>query len=83
MRGGAQRASSTGRDACPTLDSLRCAQVTEFAHARGAAYISLPETGRAEPSRQTLVTLVNLLDIPLRERNFLLLAEESAIMKLS
>jgi hypothetical protein len=46
-------------------------------------YISLPETGRVQPSRQTLITLVNMLDIPLRERNFLLLAEESAIVKLS
>jgi transcriptional regulator with XRE-family HTH domain len=47
------------------------------------AYISFPETGRAQPSRQTLLALANILDISLRERNFLLLAGESAIVKLS
>jgi hypothetical protein len=49
----------------------------------GSLYISFPETGRVQPSRQTLLTLVNMLDIPLWERNFPLLAEESAIVKLS
>lgn len=37
-------------------------------------HISFLETGRAEPSRAMLMTLANVLDIPLRERNFLLLA---------
>src|SRR5712672_2332536 len=39
-----------------------------------ARHISFLETGRAEPSREMLLTLSNVLDIPLRERNFLLLA---------
>ncbi|HVN27703.1 MAG TPA: helix-turn-helix transcriptional regulator [Candidatus Binataceae bacterium] len=39
-----------------------------------ARHISFLETGRAEPSREMLLTLANVLDIPLRERNFLLLA---------
>jgi transcriptional regulator with XRE-family HTH domain len=37
-------------------------------------HISFLETGRSEPSREMLLTLANVLDIPLRERNFLLLA---------
>jgi transcriptional regulator with XRE-family HTH domain len=37
-------------------------------------HISFLETGRAEPSRAMLMTLANVLDVPLRERNFLLLA---------
>ena len=37
-------------------------------------HISFLETGRAEPSKTMLLTLANVLDIPLRERNFLLLA---------
>src|SRR5882757_5106585 len=37
-------------------------------------HISFLETGRAAPSREMLLTLSNVLDIPLRERNFLLLA---------
>jgi transcriptional regulator with XRE-family HTH domain len=39
-----------------------------------ARHISFLETGRAEPSRQMLMTLSNVLDIPLRERNLLMLA---------
>src|SRR5579862_332953 len=39
-----------------------------------ARHISFLETGRAEPSREMLLTLSNVLDIPLRERNLLLLA---------
>jgi len=39
-----------------------------------ARHISFLETGRAEPSRAMLLTLANVLDVPLRERNFLLLA---------
>jgi len=39
-----------------------------------ARHISFIETGRAEPSREMLLTLANVLDVPLRERNFLLLA---------
>ena len=39
-----------------------------------ARHISFLETGRAEPSREMLLTLANVLDVPLRERNFLLLA---------
>lgn len=37
-------------------------------------HISFLETGRAAPSRAMLLTLANVLDIPLRERNLLLLA---------
>ncbi len=39
-----------------------------------ARHISFLETGRAAPSRDMLLTLANVLDIPLRERNVLLLA---------
>lgn len=37
-------------------------------------HISFLETGRAEPSRTMLLTLANVLDVPLREQNYLLLA---------
>src|SRR5437763_17119950 len=39
-----------------------------------ARHISFLETGRAAPSREMLLTLSNALDVPLRERNLLLLA---------
>jgi transcriptional regulator with XRE-family HTH domain len=39
-----------------------------------ARHISFIETGRAAPSRAMLLTLANALDVPLRERNLLLLA---------
>jgi len=39
-----------------------------------ARHVSFLETGRAEPSREMLLTLSNVLDVPLRERNLLLLA---------
>lgn len=37
-------------------------------------HISFLETGRSQPSREMILTLANVLDIPLRERNLLLLA---------
>ena len=37
-------------------------------------HISYLETGKAEPSKEMILTLANALDIPLRERNLLLLA---------
>jgi transcriptional regulator with XRE-family HTH domain len=37
-------------------------------------YLSFVETGRAQPSRQMVVRLARALDVPLRERNGLLLA---------
>lgn len=43
-------------------------------------HISFLETGRAEPSRAMLLTLASVLDVPLRERNFLLLAAGFAPM---
>jgi transcriptional regulator with XRE-family HTH domain len=39
-----------------------------------ARHLSFLETGRAKPSREMLLTLANVLDVPLRERNILLLA---------
>jgi transcriptional regulator with XRE-family HTH domain len=39
-----------------------------------ARHVSFLETGRATPSREMLLTLANVLDVPLRERNVLLLA---------
>lgn len=39
-----------------------------------ARHLSFLETGRAAPSKEMLLTLANALDVPLRERNFLLLA---------
>src|ERR671911_896594 len=37
-------------------------------------YVSFVETGRSNPSRQMVVRLARALDVPLRERNELLLA---------
>jgi transcriptional regulator with XRE-family HTH domain len=37
-------------------------------------HLSFVETGRAKPSREMIVTLATVLDVPLRERNVLLLA---------
>jgi transcriptional regulator with XRE-family HTH domain len=37
-------------------------------------HISFLETGRAAPSREMILTLCDVLDVPLRERNMLLLA---------
>jgi transcriptional regulator with XRE-family HTH domain len=39
-----------------------------------ARYVSFVETGRSQPSRQMVVRLARALDVPLRERNGLLLA---------
>ena len=39
-----------------------------------ARHISFLETGRAAPSKEMVLTLSNVLDVPLRERNVLLLA---------
>jgi transcriptional regulator with XRE-family HTH domain len=39
-----------------------------------ARHLSFLETGRANPSREMLLTLANVLEVPLRERNILLLA---------
>ena len=39
-----------------------------------ARHLSFLETGRAEPSKEMLLMLSNVLDVPLRERNLLLLA---------
>ena len=45
-----------------------------------ARHLSFVETGRATPSREMLLTLANVLDVPLRERNVLLLATGYAPM---
>ncbi len=39
-----------------------------------ARHLSFVETGRARPSREMIVLLADVLDVPLRERNLLLLA---------
>jgi transcriptional regulator with XRE-family HTH domain len=39
-----------------------------------ARYVSFVETGRSQPSRQMVIRLARALDVPLRERNGLLLA---------
>ena len=39
-----------------------------------ARHLCFLETGRARPSREMVLLLANVLDIPLRERNSLLLA---------
>ena len=48
----------------------------ELASAAGTTprYVSFVETGRAQPSRQMVLRLARALDVPLRERNALLLA---------
>ena len=43
-------------------------------------YVSFVETGRAQPSRQMVVRLARALDVPLRERNGLLVAAGYAPM---
>jgi transcriptional regulator with XRE-family HTH domain len=45
-----------------------------------ARHLSFVETGRARPSKEMLLTLANVLDVPLRERNVLLLAAGYAPM---
>ena len=45
-----------------------------------ARHLSFVETGRATPSREMLLTLANMLDVPLRDRNVLLLAAGYAPM---
>ena len=39
-----------------------------------ARHISFIETGRSKPSREMVIALSNVLDVPLRERNVLLQA---------
>ncbi len=39
-----------------------------------ARHISFIESGRAQPSREMLLTLSNVLDVPFRERNLIMLA---------
>ncbi|CAI7979861.1 MULTISPECIES: helix-turn-helix domain-containing protein [Parafrankia] len=48
----------------------------ELASAAGSTprYVSFIESGRAQPSRQMIGRLARALDVPLRERNVLLLA---------
>ena len=45
-----------------------------------ARHLSFVETGRSFPSRDILLTLANVLDVPMRERNILLLAAGYAPM---
>jgi putative transposase len=45
-----------------------------------ARHLSFLESGRAKPCRELLLTLANVLDVPLRERNVLLLAAGYALM---
>ena len=52
------------------LSQLDLAQAAEVS----ARHLSFLETGRARPSRQMLLVLGSVLDLPLRERNALLLA---------
>jgi transcriptional regulator with XRE-family HTH domain len=48
----------------------------DLAHAVGVSprHLSFVETGRSRPSPELLLTLADRLDVPLRERNVLLLA---------
>jgi transcriptional regulator with XRE-family HTH domain len=52
------------------MSQLDLAQAAEVS----ARHLSFLETGRAKPSRQMLLVLGSVLDLPLRERNALLLA---------
>ena len=45
-----------------------------------ARHLSFVETGRSIPSREMLLTMANVLDVPMRERNILLLAAGYAPM---
>src|SRR5688572_18329062 len=53
-----------------------------LAHEAGVSprHICFLETGRAKPSREMVVLLSNVLDVPLRERNAMLLAAGFAPM---
>src|SRR6202051_794080 len=56
-------------------ESRHLSQLALALDAEGSArHMSFLETRRAEPSREMLLTLSNVLDVPLRERHFLLLA---------
>src|SRR5579862_8937316 len=53
----------------------RLSQLDLATHAEiSARHLSFVESGRAQPSREMVLRLANHLDIPLRERNALLLA---------
>ncbi len=55
--------------------SRRLSQLTLALDAEiSARHISFLETGRAKPSREMVLGLAHALDVPLRERNALLLA---------
>ena len=41
-------------------------------------HLSFVETGRAQPGRETLLSLAEVLDVPLRDRNLMLLAAGTA-----
>lgn len=63
----------------PILQSWRRArQLSQLALANRARvssrHLSFIETGRSKPSREMVLRLANVLDVPLRERNTLLLA---------
>ena len=46
-------------------------------------HLSFLETGRAQPSREMVLRLAGHLDVPVRERNALLLARESQLFTYS
>src|SRR5271170_3443158 len=52
------------------LSQLALASAAEVS----ARHVCFLETGRAKPSREMVMLLSNVLDVPLRERNTLLLA---------
>jgi len=71
----ATRASSIG-DHLRRWRATRGTSQLELASEAGTTprYVSFVETGRAQPSRQMVLRLAQALDVPLRERNDLLLA---------
>jgi len=75
QRSTATTASSIG-DHLRRWRATRGASQLELASEAGTTprYVSFVETGRAQPSRQMVLRLARALDVPLRERNDLLLA---------
>lgn len=58
------------------MSQLDCAVEAEIS----TKHLSFLETGRAQPSREMVLRLAELLDVPLRERNTLLVAAGFAPM---
>src|SRR6185369_9882486 len=68
-------ASSVGHLLAQWRQNRRLSQLALAGQARvSARHLSFVESGRSQPSREMIMTLAAALDVPLRDRNQLLLA---------